>query len=158
MGAVTKISSSFTFVNKWLFPIVWFGFLAFFIGEAVLDGTVSTEPLFIFGPLFMAVIGFLVMRLLVWDLADAVYDCGDHLLVRKGGEEVRIDLKNVMNVSSTTMVNPPRVTLRLVKPSSLGSAISFSPKTNFSVNPFAKNPVAESLMERAYSARSKNAL
>jgi len=63
-----------------------------------------------------------------------------------------------MNVSSTPLMNPPRVTLRLVKPSGLGTYISFSPKSSVFSFPFSlKNVVAERLMERAYAARTKSA-
>ena len=62
-----------------------------------------------------------------------------------------------MNVSATAHMSPPRVTLRLVKPCTLGSSISFAPKATPALNPFAKNAVAEDLMERAYAARTRNA-
>ena len=58
-----------------------------------------------------------------------------------------------MNVSASTMVNPPRVTLRLVQPGKFGSEVVFSPKTGFTLNPFAKSEVAEDLIERVDRAR-----
>jgi hypothetical protein len=154
---MNRISSGFTVVSKWVFPIFWFGFLAFFVGQTLLDGTAKEDPAFLLGPLFMAVVGFFVMRYLAWDLADSVHDCGSYLLVRRSGTEVRIPFENVMNVSSTVFVNPPRVTLRLIKPCDLGSDVSFSPRSSFSLNPFARNAVAEELIERAYAARTKSA-
>ena len=56
----------------------------------------------------------------VWDLVDAVFDYGDYLLVKNRGAENRIMLSNIMNVSSSTFMNPPRITLKLVRPSKLG--------------------------------------
>jgi len=151
------ISSRATVVSKWLFPIAWFGILGAAIIGALLDGTVEKEPMFVAAPIFMAVVGFFMIRFLAWDLADTVYDFGSYLLVKRNGIEVRIPVENIMNVSSTTFMNPPRVTLRLITPCTLGSHVSFSPKSSFSLNPFAKNAVAEDLIERAYSARAKRA-
>lgn len=153
-----RISSGFTFFNKWLFPLAWFGFLGFFIYETVRDGTARDDPMFLVIPLVMAVFGVLVMRKVAWDLADSVDDCGSYLVVRRGSTEARIELVNVMNVSASTLQNPPRVTLRLVESSELGKEVSFSPRSSFSLNPFAKNPVAEDLIERVHRARTHNAL
>lgn len=106
-------------------------------------------------PFFMAVAGYVVMKKLIWDLADVVYDCGDYLIVRNRGQEDVVQLSNVMNVSATTYVNPPRITLRLVTPGRFGNEIAFSPETKFTLNPFAKNPIAEDLIVRAYEARTR---
>jgi hypothetical protein len=65
-----------------------------------------------------------------------------------------------MNVSVTTMVNPPRITLRIANASGvgpLGSEVTFSPPRPFSLNPFAKIPVAEDLIVRVDRARSQRA-
>lgn len=149
-----RISSSFTYFNKWVFPLAWFGFLGFFIYQSVQDGLIDSDPVFVVVPLGMAVVGVLVMRKLAWDLADSVDDCGSYLLVRKGGIEERIDLANVMNVNASTFQNPPRITLRLATPGRIGKNVSFSPRSRLSLNPFAPNPVAEDLMERVHRARS----
>lgn len=155
---MTQISSSFTAFNKWVFPVLWLGFLAFFVADSFSNGTVPQEPMALLAPLFMVVIGFFVFRFLVWDLADSVYDHGTFLAVRRGGKEVRVPLENIMNVSASAFTSPQRVTLRLVKPCVLGSSITFSPKSHFSLKPFSKSQIAEQLMERAYVARTKNAL
>jgi hypothetical protein len=99
-------------------------------------------------------LAFLYPRL-VWGLADEVYDGGDYLLVKRGSVEDRIQLSDVMNVSVTTMVNPPRITLRLARPSKFGTEVAFSPTRHPTLNPFARNPVAENLIERADAARVK---
>lgn len=112
------------------------------------------QLLFFFG--FLSLMGltvFLILRKFVWDLADEVYDCGDHLLVRRRGKEEIVTLSNVMNVNAVTYMNPPRITLRLVQPGKFGSEISFSPVGQAMLNPFAKNPVAEDLIVRVDRAR-----
>jgi hypothetical protein len=150
-----RISSKFTFFLKRLFPLVWFGFLTFFVAVSVISGAIRKNPVFLIGPATMAAFGYFLMRKLVWDLVDEVYDCGDFLLVRNGGGEERIQLSNIINVSASTLVNPPRITLRLANPGKFGYEIAFSPVTNFTLNPFAKSLVAEELIVRVDSARSR---
>ena len=153
-----RISSGFTFFSKWLFPLAWCGFLGFFVYEAVRNGAAQSDPMFLIVPMVMAVFGVFVMRKFVWDLADSVDDCGSYLLVRRGSIEAKIELANVMNVSASTFQNPPRITLRLVKPIELGKEVSFCPRSPFFLNPFARNTVAEDLIERIHHARTGNAL
>ena len=54
-------------------------------------------------------------------------------------------------------MNPPRITLRLVKSGRFGSEVSFLPVTGLRINRFAKNPIAEDLTVRAYEARTQRA-
>ena len=56
----------------------------------------------------MAVFGFPLMKKLVWDPADEVYDCGDSLLVRKGGEEEGVPLSNIITVGAGVYEPTPR--------------------------------------------------
>ncbi len=135
---------------------MWFGFLALFLGAAFLGGAAGAwQWPFIVTPGFMALIGYLVMKNLVWDLVDEVYDCGEFLLIRNRGTEEHLPLSNIMNVSMSTSLNPPRLSLRLVMPGQLGPEIVFSPVRPFSLNPFARNPIADDLMVRVDRARSK---
>ena len=150
-----KISSGQTYFSKRVFPFLWFGFLGFFVLVTLSSGNVAQDPMSLGIPLIMAVFGFFIMRLLVWDLVDEVYDCGSFLLVRNRDEEDSIPLANVMNVSVSTNQRPPRITLRLVNPCKFGTEIAFSPLTPFTLNPFAKNQVAEDLILRVHAERSK---
>jgi hypothetical protein len=155
---VNKISSRWTYFHKKAFPAIWFGFLAFFVATSVLSGAAEIDLMFLVVPFVMAVFGYFFMKKLIWDLVDEVYDCGDSLLIRNRRSEERIPLSNIMNVSVSTLMNPPRVTLRLVKPGVLGEEVAFSPISQSSLNPFAKSQVAEELMVRVDRARSKRAL
>jgi hypothetical protein len=150
-----KISSGTTFLYKWAFPIFWFGFLAVFAFQALSSGAGSKNPMFLLMPVFMAVVGYFMMKKMVWVLADEVYDCGSFLLVKNRGKEERIELSNVMNVSATTMMNPPQITLRLSRPlSDGGNEVTFSPPMGFfRFNPFSKSEVAEDLIVRVDRAR-----
>jgi hypothetical protein len=153
-----KISSRSTKFYKKAFPVFWFGFLAIFIGTAVTTGAFrGGQWMFLVMPCFMALFGFFLMKKLVWNLMDEVYDCGDTLLVKNGDVEERISLTNVMNVSASTNMNPPRITLRLVRPGRFGSEVAFSPPSKLSLNPFSKNPVVEDLIVRVDKARRQRA-
>jgi hypothetical protein len=153
-----RISSSFTFFNKKIFPAIWFGFLAFFLITTTIDEAVEKDVMFFVGPVLMAAFGFFLMKNLVWNLVDEVYDCGDFLLIRNRGEEDRVVLSNVMHINASTFVNPPRITLRLINPGKFGQEIAFSPIAGFTLNPFAKNRVAEDLIVRVDQVRSRRAI
>ena len=58
-------------------------------------------------PICMAVFGYFIMKRLVLDLIDEVYDEGTTLLFRNRGKEVRVSLKDIKNVSYSIMTNPP---------------------------------------------------
>ena len=138
---------------KRIFPFIFLAVMAIPLAIGVIVKPIQPQ-LFIM-PLVMLPVLFIIMRKLVWDLADEVYDGGDYLLVKNGGKEERIALSNIMNVSVTLMVNPPRITLRLATPGRFGKEISFTPVRPMTINPFAKNAVAENLIERVDKARRK---
>jgi hypothetical protein len=148
-----RISSRTTFWYKWLFPIIWFGAMAAFAGNALLRNDPAQFLPFIIVPVLMAVFGYVIMRKLVFDLVDEVWDDGTSLIIRNRGEEDRVPLSNIMNVSYSPLINPPRVTLTLRQPSNFGSEISFSAPVRFV--PFAKSPVIEDLILRVDAARRK---
>jgi hypothetical protein len=68
--------------HKKVFPAFCFGYLAIFLTVGVLTGAPLEDPMsivFIVAPIAMGVVGFILMRKLVWDLVDEIYDLGDHL-------------------------------------------------------------------------------
>jgi hypothetical protein len=148
-----QISSRSLYLYKRVFPAFWFGILALILLGPLLGNAPRPPIPFFLGPLVMGVFGYVLMKKLVWDLADQVFDCGDHLLVKHRGVEESVPLGNIMNVSASMFMRPPRVTLKLVNPGKFGSEISFSPVTPFSLNPFASNTVVNDLITRAYKAR-----
>jgi hypothetical protein len=152
-----RISSKATFWYKWVFPIVWFGFLAVFIAIGVFasahDGGTALLP-FIIMPAVMIVIGYFIMKKLVFDLVDEVWDDGAALIVKDKDREDRIALSNIVNISYSPLVNPPRVTLTLRQPTNyFGTEISFSAPIRFV--PFAKSELIEELIRRVDAARRK---
>ena len=151
------ISSKMTFFNKRVFPAIWFGFIAVFIGFALFSGAgrnpATLLPVLI-APAIMIVFGYVVMKKLVFDLADEVWDDGDSLVVKNSGQEQRIALSDIKNVSYSPFVNPPRVTLSLRRPTFFGDEITFSAPLR--LVPFSKSPVITDLIERVDQARSKH--
>jgi hypothetical protein len=150
-----KISSGNTFFAKKVFPAIWFGFLVFILATVLMSGIWMKVPFILIVPCLMTVFGYFLFKKLVWVLADEVHDCGEYLLVKKGREEERVMLTNVMNVSAPIFINPKQITLRLIEPGKFGDEIVFSPVFKFSLNPFVRNDVAEDLIVRVDQARAK---
>jgi hypothetical protein len=155
---MTKISSPTTFISKKILPLLWFGFLAYFAVRTLLRGAAQKDPLLLVFTVLVAVLGYVMLKKFVWSLADEVYDGGDFLLIKNRGEEERVALANIMNVSVATYPNPSRITLRLENPGKLGREITFAPAARSALNPFAKNQIAEDLIVRVDQARSKRAV
>ena len=141
---------------KKIFPATWFGFIALFLVLVISTGVVKQSVMLLIVPIIMAVFGFFLMKLLVWDLMDEVIDYGDHLVVKYHDQEDVINLSNIMNVNVTMNQRPPRVSLQLRVAGKFGKEVAFFPVTQFSLNPFRKNPVIEELIIRIDKARSKN--
>ena len=102
-------------------------------------------------PVFMAVIGYFIMKNLVFDLIDEVYDEGSSLLFKNNGKTLRVNLTDIKNVSYSVMVNPPRVTISLRHKTEFGDELSFSPPA--SLIPFKKNQDIKELIDRIDRAR-----
>lgn len=148
-----RLSSRSTFFFKRVFPAFWFGFLALWtIGWTV--GALATHDAKMLavlpGPVIMAIFGYVLFKWLVFSVVDEVWLLGDQLLVKNKGDEQRISLGNVMNVSSSTMVSPPRITLSLRHASSsFGREISFLPVGSMGfLAAFKPNPIANDLIQR----------
>jgi hypothetical protein len=152
-----RISSRGTFWYKRVFPIFWFGFLALFIGTTFFFNQGGRSPPFPFlvVPVIMVVVGFLIMKRLVFDLVDEVWDDSDTLLIKNRGQEERIALSDIKNVSYSPYVNPPRVTLSLRRPTVFGEQISFGAPIR--LIPFTTSPVIDGLIDRIDAARQRRA-
>jgi hypothetical protein len=71
---------------------------------------ISTLP-FLIVPVVMAVIGYQFMKRMAFNPVDEVFDVGDALLVRSGGQEERVALADIKNVNFFPYMSPPQVTL-----------------------------------------------
>jgi hypothetical protein len=161
-AGMQRLSSRWTFFHKRIFPLFWFGMIAV---NVIMMWAPHSAPRraevweALLPPLFMAVIGFVIFKALIFDLVDEVWLEGDHLLVRNRGDQVSVGLDNVMNVSSTTMTNPTRISLMLRKESSrLGKTVTFMPVRSRSFfGMFKPDPIATLLIERVDAVRRSNA-
>jgi hypothetical protein len=150
-----RISARHTFFLKRVFPVLWFGFIALFLATALLAGQHGRPlppPAYVV-PLLLLVIGYALMRRLVFDLADEVFDEGDALRVRIGHEEERVPLADIINVSYAGMTSPPRVTLTLRSAGRFGKELTFAPQQGLLGPLFRKNPLVDDLIERVDAAR-----
>ena len=136
-----KIVSGETRSYKVVLPIVWFGFLALFLVIGLLVG----EPFLIAFALGMSVILFFILRKLVWDLVDEVWDAGDHLVVRMRGKEHRVGLEEIVRIHAHGGF---RVTITLRSSGPLGEEWTFHPPQLF-----GPPPIVADLAKRADQAR-----
>lgn len=144
---------------KRVFPVFWFGIIALILtlGLTAAGHSARAAPTFLFViPVFLLALGWLIMRRLVFDLADEVYDEGDALRVRFGAQEERIALTNIINISYAGLTNPPRVTLMLRDPGRFGKEVTFSPiQRLFGPLLRTSNPIVSDLIERVDAARRR---
>jgi hypothetical protein len=153
-----RISSRMTFFYKRVFPIIWFGFLALFMGipfaKSLFAGSVSGPPIeVLLVPAIMMVVGYFMMKKFVFDLVDEVLDAGDALLIRNGHLEDRIALADITNVGYAQFMNPPRVTLSLRNPGVFGDRVSFCAPVSL-MPTFSTSPIVDELIRRIDAART----
>jgi hypothetical protein len=150
-----RISSRWTFFYKRIFPLVWFGFVLVFVVIGLVAWAIGSPlpyfPFLIVSPV-MAVVGYVLMKNLIFDLVDEVLDTGDALVVRNQHQEECILLANIMNVRVSSFTNPPRVTLLLRQPS-----INFGDKISCCLParllPFSSNPGIDEVIRRIDAKR-----
>ena len=152
-----RLSSSSTVFYKRVFPLLWLAIVALVGTMLWLLPTRAGEPVWPqFLPLpFLLIVGFLVYRTLIAGLLDEVWLDGDDLLLKNRREQLRVALRDVMNINASTLTNPRRITVMLRTGSRFGRELSFipaSPRGLFSA--FRPDPVATELIERVDSLRS----
>jgi len=145
-----------TVYYKRVFPIVMFGSLLVF---AITPFIVERHPPsalqlpFVILPAVMAVLFYVMLRKLIFDLVDEAWDAGDALIIRNKGKEERIAFADIMNINYSSFINPPRVTLSLRQPSIFGDKVTFCAPVRFV--PFATSPVVDDLIRRVDAARTR---
>jgi hypothetical protein len=153
-----RISSRMTFVNKRVFPTLWFGLLVLFMTVPLVLSIVRNTapppwPAFIV-PAILIVGGYFLMRKLIFILADEVWDDGNALLIKNRGGVERVALSDIKTISYSPFANPPRVTLSLLRSTAFGDQITFNGPMRFMA--FGGSPVIQDLIDRVDRARPKN--
>lgn len=146
-----KITSRSTFFSKKVFPTVLFAFPTVVVIKLLFfnDGH-SPEIIPLAATILAMVFCYLVMRKLVFDLIDEVYDEGDSLLFKNAGKEFRVSLRDIKNVSYLHMCSPPKVTLSIRYETELGSELTFCAPIHFIPE---RDSVIEDLINRIDRAR-----
>jgi len=155
-----RISSRSTFFLKRLFPLLWLALTALLVlivyGATRAVAHAPALPLLLAGPVLLLLFVYALVRRLVGDLADEVYDEGEALRVRFGAEEERIPLANIINISFAGLSNPPRATLTLREPGRFGRQVSFAPVQRvFGPLLRLENPLINELIVRVDAARRR---
>jgi hypothetical protein len=136
---------------KWGFPIV---FLSIFLSVFLFSKRSDIGLIDYLFPLFFFAVFACIYWFFIWDLADEVLDAGEHILVTRRGLQERIALTDILNVEISRFSNPVRLSLRLRKKGKLDDQVAFIPKWPFTLNPFARNPIAEDLIKRVDQAKA----
>jgi len=150
-----RLSASSTYVYKRAFPVFWaveLGGLVLFIGMAIFNPT--ARPSYAqwvsvgFPFLIISVVSVFIFKTMIADLVDEVWLDNDQLLVKNRGAQTSVALVDVMNVNTTSMSNPRRVTLMLRVESRLGRNLTFIPDSPrgfaaaFTIDPIAAEVIA----------------
>ena len=154
---MNKVSSS-PFFHKKVFPILWFGFLAFFALTIFtpLPKEINLDDMMLYAaPFLMAAFGYFLLKKIVFDLIDEVYEEGETLIFKNKGKTVRVDFREVREVKYKAHMNPPKVTISLRRETELGSQLSFRPLKN---SAFLKkeNPEVLDLIDRIDKAKRRS--
>ncbi len=147
-----RISSRMTFFYKWIFPVIWFGFLILVVGIGVFGSQRSAPLPFLIVPLAMMGFGYFLMKRLIFDLVDEVWDDGQTLIVKNGDQTERVALADIKNVNYSPFLNPPRVTLSLRGQTTFGDQITFCAPVR--LIPLTTSPVISDLIDRVDQART----
>ncbi|HVO32631.1 MAG TPA: hypothetical protein VMU17_01870, partial [Elusimicrobiota bacterium] len=104
------ISSRLSYGYK-LFPYMFAAILGFIVIMLLRSGALRQAPWLLAAPIFIGLAGYSGNKEMS-ELADAVYDCGDYLRVKKDGREETVPLSNIDLVEFSVHRNgaAPRIT------------------------------------------------
>jgi hypothetical protein len=146
--------------TSWIKRSFWLGAIAMiaiasippvFHGGLRRDFVESLVPVFILCAFWF----YFLRKSKVHLLADEVFDCGDHLIVRRGKTEESVPFSNISAVGVSTNAMSG-ISMRLLSPMGLGETIEFLPAYVPKSKPWSveeKNRVAAELGARADRAR-----
>lgn len=150
------VSSRTTFFYKRVFIVAWLAFVSLFAVIAIVVTVTQQQPwqtvaMAVGIPLGVMIFGWAIFRVTILDVVDEVWDAGDALVVRNGGEEARIPLADIGRCKASRFVNPERITIEFERATPFGPRIAFLPKIRWVR--ISLNPLAKELTERANTAR-----
>jgi hypothetical protein len=156
IGPMTRISSKTVRYYKFLFPVLWLAILIVVAtgGFYTYLATGQQPPATVYiAPFLLAGLGVLVMRALIFDLVDEVWDAGDSLIVIDKGRRETIPLSKILNVNYAA-TNPRRIRLTLSNADGELHEIVFSPVTRSrDYMQWLRNSVADDLIRRIHGVK-----
>jgi hypothetical protein len=153
---MSLISSTLTFYYKRVFPLIWIAGCVLIGGlglYAALSKGSGLFPFVVIMPIIF-VLGIYFMKKYVFDLVDEVWDDGDALVVKNKGQEQRIALADITNVSYAALTSPPRVVLSLRHPTVFGDEVAFCAPVQIMM--MSQSPVIVELIKRVERARESH--
>ncbi len=120
--AISLLSSRTTAVWKWSSPAAGVVFLIYLARTGEIHDAGSLA-----GPLLLLGACGVFHALLVWNLADEVFDHGDHLRIVRRGREARVPMASVSAVRISLDHRPRRIVLELAVQTPLGNGLAFIP-------------------------------
>ncbi|MCB1592638.1 MAG: hypothetical protein KDI90_09330 [Alphaproteobacteria bacterium] len=140
-----KISGN-TFLYKKAYPAIFIIAAAGIVYIGLKDMNVS--PFVIVGAMVLnAIVFFTLYRQFFLPMVDTVYDCGDSLLVQNSGQDVRVPLSDVVNLSFQHSV----IVLDVRTDTPFGKKIKFAAPNQHIVS--TEHPVIVELLPRIDQAR-----
>lgn len=153
-----KLSSSWTWFYKFVFPSVWLG--GFGIGTVTLLVSRSSVlhqdpdfPVLIFPVVF--VLGFLLFYFMCMRLKSVALDGAD-LVISNFRETIRVPLRDVERVSGSLFMHPELLWLTFRSPNRFGSKIVFMAQWRF-LSGYTWNPLVKELRGMVQQVRSTGA-
>ncbi len=142
-----------TYFHKRVFPKLWLGLAAAGLIAAIIIGR-NNLPLGSFiaaGTIPLGVFGYAVLKHLVSDVVDEVWDCGNEFVIRNQDIEERIEITDLVTAKYISG-NPQRISLILRRSSVFGMEIIFWPRAEWF--PVGAPRIVYELITRIAAAKS----
>jgi hypothetical protein len=143
-----KLSSSWTFFYKTVFPILWislFGSGTLMLWLVKFDKLHQPPTAMKWEFFFIWLVGSgFILRLAL--RLKAVTLNGDSLIIENYNQKVTVPLSYINGISESRFINPKTIKLNLYPPCILGEEIVFIPKSGF-FNPLSQHPIVRRLNE-----------
>ena len=152
---MTPISSGATILVRWLPWLIVLGTAAWVPLQTMKEGDGASDLLAHWWALVALALAGGFHYLTTWKLVDAFFDCGGHLLVRRGKDSVRIPLQEIAAVRLGLHLLGDRrreVVLELKETTVLGCRVQFLPINTKLPAAYARVGVANHLQLRVERA------
>jgi hypothetical protein len=153
-----RISKPTTWFEKNVWTPFWLALLALVVLSVAAHTIIERKNfVFLIVAIFGAATAFVLVKKHVWGLVDAVYDCGDSLLVKDDGKQYRVPLAAISNINWSFY---GRITLRIsrdISKEALPSEVSFVAGWSSSqmLGVSGPRPLVENLLAREEQARAR---